>query len=131
MIRFWSRGTSSGPISTPRSPRATMTASASSRIASSASTAAAFSIFAITFAGALIADDGNLIAARERHRGRQVSDPELRSLQVGDQRERAPDCLLYPADEPCALGVLLAAAVGQVEPRGIHPGLDERAHSFF
>ena len=50
MIRFWRSGTSSGPISTPRSPRATMTASASSRIASSASTASAFSIFAITFA---------------------------------------------------------------------------------
>src|SRR5438094_47495 len=50
MIRFWRSGTSSGPISTPRSPRATMTASASCRIASSASTASAFSIFAITFA---------------------------------------------------------------------------------
>ena len=33
MIRFWSSGTTSPPISTPRSPRATMTASVSSRIA--------------------------------------------------------------------------------------------------
>ena len=39
------------PISTPRSPRATMTASVSRRISSSASTASAFSIFAITWAG--------------------------------------------------------------------------------
>src|SRR5262245_18081289 len=48
MIRFWRSGTSAGPISTPRSPRATMTASVSRRIWSSASTASDFSIFAIT-----------------------------------------------------------------------------------
>ena len=50
MIRFCSSGTSATPISTPRSPRATITASVSSRISSSASTASAFSIFAITCA---------------------------------------------------------------------------------
>ena len=48
MIRFCRRGTSAAPISTPRSPRATITAWASSRIPSSAATASAFSIFAIT-----------------------------------------------------------------------------------
>ena len=32
MIRFWISGTSAGPISTPRSPRATITASVSARI---------------------------------------------------------------------------------------------------
>ena len=47
MIRFWSRGTLAGPISTPRSPRATMTASVSCSTASSASMASAFSIFAM------------------------------------------------------------------------------------
>ena len=46
MIRFCTSGTSSGPISTPRSPRATMTASASASTSSSASTASDFSIFA-------------------------------------------------------------------------------------
>ena len=51
MIRFCSSGTVAAPISTPRSPRATITASASSRTSSSASTASAFSIFAITRAG--------------------------------------------------------------------------------
>ena len=50
MIRFWRSGTDAGPISTPRSPRATITASASWRISSSASIASDFSIFAITCA---------------------------------------------------------------------------------
>ena len=51
MMRFCSSGTVAAPISTPRSPRATMTASDSIRISSSAATASAFSIFAITRAG--------------------------------------------------------------------------------
>ena len=50
MIRFWSSGTSAAPISTPRSPRATITASAVRRMSSSTATASAFSIFAITWA---------------------------------------------------------------------------------
>ena len=50
MICFWMSGTIAAPISTPRSPRATITASVSPRIASSASTASAFSILAITCA---------------------------------------------------------------------------------
>src|SRR5579884_51296 len=50
MIRFCSSGTSAGPISTPRSPRATITASVSARTSSSTSIASAFSIFAITCA---------------------------------------------------------------------------------
>ena len=50
MIRFWRSGTDAAPISTPRSPRATITASASWRISSSASIASDFSIFAITCA---------------------------------------------------------------------------------
>ena len=50
MIRFCRSGTDVGPISTPRSPRATITAYDSARISSSACTASAFSIFAITCA---------------------------------------------------------------------------------
>ena len=48
MIRFWTIGTSSVPSSTPRSPRATITPSAASRIASRFSTACGFSILAMT-----------------------------------------------------------------------------------
>ena len=50
MIRFCRSGTDVGPISTPRSPRATITASDSARISSRFSTASAFSILAITLA---------------------------------------------------------------------------------
>src|SRR5580765_1766520 len=50
MIRFWRSGTSAGPISTPRSPRATITASVSARMSSRTSIASDFSIFAITCA---------------------------------------------------------------------------------
>ena len=48
MIRFWISGTSATPISTPRSPRATMTASVSPSSSCRQSTASAFSILAIT-----------------------------------------------------------------------------------
>ena len=50
MIRFCTSGTSAGPISTPRSPRATITASVSASTSSRTSTASAFSILAITCA---------------------------------------------------------------------------------
>jgi hypothetical protein len=46
--RFCSIGTSAAPISTPRSPRATMSASVTATIASSCSIASSFSILAIT-----------------------------------------------------------------------------------
>ena len=48
MICFCSSGTVAAPISTPRSPRATISASDSASTSSSSSTASAFSIFAIT-----------------------------------------------------------------------------------
>ena len=48
MSCFWTIGTFSGRISTPRSPRATMMPSATSRIASMCETASGFSILAIT-----------------------------------------------------------------------------------
>ncbi len=48
MMSFCSSGTSGAPISTPRSPRATITASDTWTIASRSSIASAFSILAIT-----------------------------------------------------------------------------------
>ena len=47
MIRFWASGTWAAPISTPRSPRATISPSVTATIASSCSTASGFSILAI------------------------------------------------------------------------------------
>ena len=48
MIRFWASGTSAAPISTPRSPRATISPSATATMASRCSIASGFSILAIT-----------------------------------------------------------------------------------
>ena len=48
IILFWIRGSCSGSISTPRSPRATMSASATEIMSSRFSTASGFSILAIT-----------------------------------------------------------------------------------
>ena len=50
MMRFCRSGTSAAPISTPRSPRATITPCVSARISSSAAIASAFSILAMTYA---------------------------------------------------------------------------------
>ncbi len=47
MMSFWIAGTSSGGISTPRSPRATITPSVFSRIASSRAIASGFSSLAM------------------------------------------------------------------------------------
>ena len=54
MIRFWATGVSATSISTPRSPRATITPSAASTISSRHSKASRFSILAITNAWASI-----------------------------------------------------------------------------
>ncbi len=48
MMRFCASGTAAAPISTPRSPRATITPSHTSMIASRCSIASDFSIFEIT-----------------------------------------------------------------------------------
>jgi hypothetical protein len=51
MMSFWIIGTFSGGISTPRSPRATITPSTASRIGCRRSTACGFSILAISIGG--------------------------------------------------------------------------------
>ena len=87
MIRFCSSGTSAAPISTPRSPRATITASVSASTSSRSSIASAFSIFAITCAcepacsmqRAQVADVGG--RAHEGERDEVDAGPE-RELEV-------------------------------------------------
>ena len=95
MIRFCSSGTSAAPISTPRSPRATMTASDSARISSSAAIASAFSILAITWAVRAARLDQRAqrahVRGRADERQRDEVDAELqRKLEVVDvlARER-------------------------------------------
>ena len=46
----------------------------------------------------VLARDRHLVAAHQIARLRELSDPELRPLQVGDQRDRPADLLLHGAD---------------------------------
>ena len=56
----------------------------------------------------------------------EAADPELRPLQVGDERERPAGALLARAHERGAGRMLFVGAVGEVEPRPVHSGRDER-----
>ena len=60
-------------------------------------------------------------------RRRQVADPELRALQVGDQRERLAGLLLHLAHDLRPRGVVLVGPVREVEANGVDAGVDERA----
>src|SRR6266545_2603659 len=82
MIRFWTSGTAAGPISTPRSPRATMTASEALTIWSSSSSASAFSILAMISAvesGLEQLPQGSAVLRRAHERERDVVDAEPES----------------------------------------------------
>ena len=58
----------------------------------------------------------------------QVADPQLRALEVGDQRERLAALLLHLAHDLHALGVVLMVPVREVEPDRVDAGVDERAN---
>ena len=72
------------------------------------------------------ADDDDLLAADERDRCVEVADPQLRSLQVGDQGDRPPELRLGGADEPRPLAVFVMRAVRKVEPRPVDAGGGQR-----
>src|SRR5262245_2028319 len=69
--------------------------------------------------------DGDLIAAGEIEGRREVSDAELRTLKVRDQRERLAGLLLHLTDEPRPLCMGVLGAVGEIEARAVHPGANE------
>ena len=91
MIRFCSSGTVAAPISTPRSPRATITASASASTSSSASTASAFSIFAITRA---VEPRSRMIALQLAHVRRGAHERERDVVDAEAERELEIDEVL-------------------------------------
>ena len=59
----------------------------------------------------LLPRDVDLVALDECERVRQLADPKLRTLQVGDERERAARALLRFPDERRPLGVLFVRAM--------------------
>ena len=68
-----------------------------------------------------------VLAADEHDRLVEIADPELRALEVGDQRDRTADFGLDRAHPPRPLRVILVRPVREVQPRGIHARGDERA----
>ena len=83
-MRFWMSGTSSGGHSTPRSPRATITASARSRMASICSTAWGFSIFTSTQAR-----PAAISFASATSSGRWTKDRPMKSIPRGRTNSRS------------------------------------------
>jgi hypothetical protein len=73
--------------------------------------------------------DADLIPGVEDDRLGQLADAELRSLEVGDESDRAPDLGRYLAHEPRSLGVPLVRAMREVEADGIDAGRDQRAQA--
>ena len=58
----------------------------------------------------------------------EAADSELGPLQVGDDSDRPPGGLFHDADRPVALGVLLVAAVGEVEAERVRTRFVQGAH---
>ena len=83
-IRRWTTGTISGEVSTPRSPRATMTASAAAMMASTWSTASCFSILAtmgITRSVMSARSDVDVVRRAHERLGDEVDVRRLRPLE--------------------------------------------------
>ena len=94
-IRFCSGGTPSGGSSTPRSPRATITASASSMISSSRSIAAGFSILASSAALSPISARASATSSGRWTNDKAIQSApcssakcEVASVLVGQRRDR-------------------------------------------
>ena len=77
-------------------------------------------------AAGVLPRDHDRVAALEEGGSVEVADPDLRALQVCDQRERAPDRCLHGAHAARAQLVLVVRPVGKVETHSVHAGVDER-----
>ena len=84
VICFWMPGTFSSGISTPRSPRATISASVRSMISSSRSTACGFSILAITAARPRV-----IFLASAMSSGRCTNDSPIQSMPASSAASRS------------------------------------------
>ena len=73
----------------------------------------------VAVAACVLAGDRHVLAAGEHGRRRELSDAQLRPLQVGDQRHRPARLLLRGADDRRGLGVVFVRAVREVEPRAV------------
>ena len=107
MMCFWMMGTCSGGISTPRSPRATMTPSATSKISSRCSMACGFSSFAIR-------GTSELCSAMKRLIARTSS-----AVRMNEAATISTPCLMPNARSSSSLGVIegtLSTMPGRLMP---------------
>ncbi len=79
----------------------------------------------VALARAVLAGDHDLRTPFQRDRRRELADPELRALQVGDQRDRPLGRRLGLAQQAGALRVVFVRPVGHVEPAAVHPRVDQ------
>ena len=56
----------------------------------------------------------------------EAADAELGALKVADQRKRPADLLLDFTDDLGAFGMVVVGAVREIQPGGIHAGIDQR-----
>ena len=108
VICFWMPGTASSGISTPRSPRATISASDSSMISASRATACGFSIFDISSARPRA-----ILRASARSSGRWMKDSATQSTPVVEHRVEVLAVLFgQRADRQVGVGQADALLVG-------------------
>ncbi len=74
----------------------------------------------------LLAGNHDGVAGGERDVGGQIGDAQLRPLEIGDQRDRAPGRRLGCPHDLRRARVVLVRAVRKVQSRTVHPGLDQR-----
>ena len=110
VICFWMPGTASSGISTPRSPRATISASDSSMISASRSTACGFSILASS-----AARPRAILRTSARSSGRWMKDSATQSTPVASTASRSRAVLFgQRADRQLGVGQADALLVGDL-----------------
>src|SRR5260221_239090 len=120
MSRFWTRGTCSNGSSTPRSPRAAMTASDVATIFSTLSSAVAFSIFATSF-----------VARPQLARRGEIPDPNARPLEVQEDGDRRVAAGGDSAGGVDPLGAQFGSPVGCIDAHDVRAGLDQSSDRRF
>src|SRR5207247_7465461 len=80
--------------------------------------------------GAVTDDDGYLFPLGEVERLRKTADPELRALQVADQRKWTADLLLHVPDELRSGRVVVVRPVREVEPGSVHACIHQLTELF-
>jgi hypothetical protein len=72
----------------------------------------------------------DVLTVAQHDRLRQLTDPQLRPLEIGDQRNRPTRLHLHGSHATSTLGVILVRAMREIESRSVHARVNERAQLF-